>query len=61
VNYLDAILQACKDNGKHFGIHLSKMELMEAWKNKGMNILLYSSVSNLLHEKAMEILAKLRA
>ena len=61
VEKLDAILHACKDYGKHFGIHLSKMPLMEAWKDKGMNILLFSSASNLLHEKAVEILAKLKA
>lgn len=59
-NNVDAILQLCKQYRKHFGIHFSKMELMEAWKNKGMNILLFSSIANLLHEKAVEILAKLK-
>ncbi|HME56188.1 MAG TPA: aldolase/citrate lyase family protein [Candidatus Lokiarchaeia archaeon] len=61
VSNIDAILQSCKQNEKYFGIHLSKIDLMEAWKNKGMNILLFSSASNLLHEKAVEILARLKA
>jgi 2-keto-3-deoxy-L-rhamnonate aldolase RhmA len=60
VNNCDAIMDACKQHWKHFGIHLSKLALMDAWKGKGMNILLFSSVSNLLHEKAAEILAKLK-
>ncbi len=61
IAHCDNILQACLKAKKHFGIHWSKLDVAMAWKKKGSNILLFSSASNLLREKANETAGRLRS
>jgi len=61
VKYCDEILAACKKANKPFGIHSTSMEIVETWKKKGQNIFIYSTVSNMLREKAIEVAGKLRS
>ncbi|MEX2683730.1 MAG: HpcH/HpaI aldolase/citrate lyase family protein [Candidatus Sigynarchaeota archaeon] len=59
--HCDTILQACLKAKKHFGIHWSKLDVAMAWKKKGANIMLFSSATNLLREKAIEVAGRLRS
>ncbi len=61
LGHCDAILQACLKAKKHFGIHWSKLDLAMAWKEKGANIMLFGSATNLLREKAIEVAGRLRS
>jgi 2-keto-3-deoxy-L-rhamnonate aldolase RhmA len=57
---VDGVLASCQAHGLGFGIHLKKPDLAAAWKEKGANILLYSSAFDLLKEKMAEIATNLR-
>ncbi len=54
------VLDVCKSNYKGFGIHLADVSLMKTWKDKGMNILMYSSVSGLIKDRAKEVVNSLK-
>ena len=59
-DYLQKILKICIKNQRGFGIHFNNFNLVEKWKNNGMNILMYGSVSSLIKDRANEIIQKLK-
>ena len=54
------VLNNCKKNDKYFGIHFNNFSLVEKWKEKGMNILIYGSEINLIKDRAKEVIKKLK-
>ncbi len=57
---VQTVLNNCKETKKMFGIHLSDMQILQKWRKLGMNILMYSSVSGLIRERARDVLSKLK-
>ncbi len=54
------ILDQCQQSEKGFGIHFGELRLTKKWQQKGMNILLFSSVMGFIKQKAAEINQEIR-
>lgn len=60
VKIAEKVLLSCKNHGKAFGIHFGDLEMTKAWKEKGMNILLYSNISGLIKQRGEQVIAELK-
>ncbi|MHA1340779.1 MAG: aldolase/citrate lyase family protein [Promethearchaeota archaeon] len=53
------LLNFCKKNQISFGIHFSDISLVQKWRKKGMNILLYNSIYGILDNSLRNLFKKL--
>ncbi|MHA1698272.1 MAG: HpcH/HpaI aldolase family protein [Promethearchaeota archaeon] len=58
-NHVEKVLESCKRHRVHFGIHFGDLDLVLKWKRRGMDILMYSNVKNLLKERCLNLFKEL--
>ncbi len=54
------VVEACKKHGKPSGIHTGNIDQLHYWKERGMQLLGYSTDVNILHNGYTEAMKKLR-
>jgi 2-keto-3-deoxy-L-rhamnonate aldolase RhmA len=60
VEHIGKLVEACKKYGLASGAHLSSLEMLEYWRDKGMRMLTYSTDLGLLMDAAKSAIRRLK-
>ncbi|MBD3351704.1 MAG: hypothetical protein GF364_09490 [Candidatus Lokiarchaeota archaeon] len=60
VSLAERVWKTANNKSVSFGIHFSDLNQIKKWSEKGMNILMYSSISNILSDETKDLVQKMK-